>query len=62
MLVYEDDMETIELKKEGKIGKKEKSQMTQKDRHEVWRQKFLANLVKAGLEMEEVGEQWMEVY
>ena len=54
VLVYEDDMETIELKNEGKIGKKDKDKMTIKDKHEIWRQKFLANLKKAGLEMEEV--------
>ena len=57
VLVYEEDMETLELKKQGKIGKKDKKdQMTTKDKHEVWRQKFLANLHMAGLEMEEVSE------
>ena len=48
-------METLEQKKEGKIGKKaDKSKMSVKDKHEMWRQKFLANLRKAGVEMEEV--------
>lgn len=54
VLVYEDDMETLELKKQGKIGKKEKALMTTKDKQEVWRTKFLKNLQKTGLEMEEV--------
>ena len=54
VLVHEDDFDTLEERKQGKIGKKEKDKMTVKDKHEMWRQKFTANLAKAGLEMEEV--------
>lgn len=55
VLVYEDDKETLALRREGKIGKKDnKEMMSQRDKHEVWRQKYLANLLRAGLDMEEV--------
>ena len=53
VLVHEDDFDTLEEKKQGKIGKKEKDKMTTKDKHEMWRLKFVKNLEKSGLEMEE---------
>ena len=61
--MYEDDFETVEKKKEGQIGKKaDRTKMTTKDRHEMWRNKFMNNLSKVGLEMEEVGVlHWFEL-
>ena len=57
VLVYEEDMEALEKRKNDRPGppeKKDKSKMTSKDKAEMWRNKFTNNLRKAGLEMEEV--------
>ncbi len=54
MVVHEEDMQTLEERQEGKIGKKDKAKMTVKDKHHMWRVKFLMSLKKAGLETEEV--------
>ena len=57
VLVYDEDMETIEMKKKGTLGPKPlsgKAKITAREKNEMWRQKFLTNLRKAGLEMEEV--------
>ncbi len=59
ILVYEEDTEVVSQKsmegpKKGPVKKPDKKTMSQKDKQEMWRQKFLNNLKKAGLEMEEV--------
>jgi len=55
VLVYEEEIQTVEEKKAGKIGKKkDKSEMTEKDYHDMWRQKFMSNLIKIGVQFEEV--------
>jgi len=50
VLAYEEAMDNLEKKKEGSISKKERERI---DRHEMWRQKFMSSLKKAGVEMEE---------
>ena len=58
VLTYEEDMELVERKSLSDGRKKpkkiDKKSMTQQQKVEAWRQKFLNNLRKAGLEMEEV--------
>jgi len=57
VLVYGEDMETIEMKKQGKLVPKPENgidKVSSKEKHEFWREKFLTSLKKAGLEMEEV--------
>ncbi|KAK2151236.1 hypothetical protein LSH36_371g01017 [Paralvinella palmiformis] len=56
VLVYGEDMETIEMKKQGKLVPKPENgidKVSSKEKHEFWREKFLTSLKKAGLEMEE---------
>jgi len=55
VLVYEEDIQSIEERKAGKTAKKEKGKLTEKERHELWREKFIENLLKAGVQTEEVG-------
>ena len=55
VLVYEEEMTTSEQKKEENVSKKsDKAKMSVKDKYKMWRQKFMFNLRKAGLEVEEV--------
>lgn len=53
VLVYEEDIQSIEERKAGKTAKKDKGKLTDKDRHEFWREKFMDNLLKAGVQTEE---------
>ena len=56
MLVYEeekDQMENLQAPDRPK-SKSSKSKAATRSRHEVWRQKFMNNLKKIGLDMEEV--------
>ena len=54
MLVHEADTEALDARPEVRAGRKDRKDMTQQDKHAAWRQKFLANLLRAGLEIEEV--------
>ncbi len=66
VLVYEEDTEAVARKSQqqqrgdggspsGSVGSPGRRK-EQQQRHEAWRNKFLNNLMKAGLEMEEVRE------
>jgi hypothetical protein len=57
VLVYEEDLETIELKKQGTLGAEAaptSDTTSAREKREMWRQKFFSNLRKEGIEMEEV--------
>ena len=49
MLVYEEDMEELEKKKQGKAEEDPKAL-----KHEAYRNKYIRNLRRAGVEIEEV--------
>ena len=55
MLVYEEDTGCLQyLQQSGAHSKSHKSKLALRSRYEVWRQKFMSNLKKVGLDMEEV--------
>ena len=55
MLVYEEDTGNLQqLQQPGAHSKSNKSKLALRSRYEVWRQKFMSNLKKVGLDMEEV--------
>ncbi len=57
VLVYEEDTDTVEkraMSSDPKPKHVDKSALSQQQKADMWRNKFLNNLKKAGLETEEV--------